>query len=603
MASTDEESKTLPPEAMTIISQLQAELVGSKAETAVKVASLEDTITGLAHEIAVLKRRLYGNKTERSVTNEVQLALGDLLANEASLQKELDKKVKEATEAAPPAPKGDGTPRPHGRRNLAASKLPRIVVEIVHEALEAQGCRRVGFEDSYQLAHRPGGFYIVVKRVAKYEVTTSVALAARAEGNALLEPPLMQGDSEAPSSSDDHKTVVTTPSPETLFPKALLHTSTIAHILTSKFALGTPHYRLEQALADQDVPLDRGLMGRYVENAGNTLGATIVAAMWRDAIANGGVISTDATGALIQPTKARDGKSLACKKGHFFTAVIDTHAVLFQYVEKHTSEVVQQLFGAFRGVLQADASAVYNILDRGPPSDIDDSGGTGVTLVGCWAHYLESSVIWTGSAQRAAGASVTAIQRRRLQITKRSQRLEERDQLRRSAPGAVGLAVEPGALPERGEDVPLHLQVGREVSAGGRDARVAEVVPDHGDVDTCLEQRDGAAVAKYVWRYSSAPQPWRRPGRAADVLREDVRDAVASHRRIACAAKDRLIRRLGGLDERPKRCGGLGPDRADAVLVALAAEPRVTRAEQLEISWPHGKGFADASTGVVEEQQ
>ena len=386
MASTDEESKTLPPEAMTIISQLQAELVGSKAETAVKVASLEDTITGLAHEIAVLKRRLYGNKTERSVTNEVQLALGDLLANEASLQKELDKKVKEATEAAPPAPKGDGTPRPHGRRNLAASKLPRIVVEIVHEALEAQGCRRVGFEDSYQLAHRPGGFYIVVKRVAKYEVTTSVALAARAEGNALLEPPLMQGDSEAPSSSDDHKTVVTTPSPETLFPKALLHTSTIAHILTSKFALGTPHYRLEQALADQDVPLDRGLMGRYVENAGNTLGATIVAAMWRDAIANGGVISTDATGALIQPTKARDGKSLACKKGHFFTAVIDTHAVLFQYVEKHTSEVVQQLFGAFRGVLQADASAVYNILDRGPPNDIDDSGGTGVTLVGCWAH-------------------------------------------------------------------------------------------------------------------------------------------------------------------------------------------------------------------------
>lgn len=383
MASADEESKTLPPEAMTIISQLQAELAGSKAENAVKVASLEDTITGLAHEIAVLKRRLYGNKTERSVTSEVQLALGDLLASEAALQKELDKKVKEAETGAPPAPKADGTPRPHGRRDLATSKLPRVVVEIVDETLEAQGWRRVGFEDSRQLARRPGGFYIVVKRVAKYEVPTSVALAMAAEGNGLLEPPL-QGDGEA--SSADHKTVVTTPSPETLFPKALLHTSTIAHILTSKFALGTPHYRLEQALADEDVPLDRGLMSRYVENAGNTLGATIVDAMWRDAIANGGVISTDATGALIQPTKARDGKSLACKKGHFFTAVVDLHAVLFRYVEKHTSEAVQQLFGAFRGVLQADASAVYNILDRGPPKDVDDSGDAGVTLVGCWAH-------------------------------------------------------------------------------------------------------------------------------------------------------------------------------------------------------------------------
>lgn len=372
----------MTPEAMAIIiSQLQAELAGMKAEVAVKVSSLEDTITGLAHENTLLKRRLYGNKTERSATSEVQLALGDLLAGEAQLQKELDKKVKEATEAAPPPPKGDGTARPHGRRNLAASKLPRVVVEIVDEVLEAQGWRRVGFEDAHQLARRPGGFYIVVKRVAKYEVATSVALAAAAEGNALLEPPA-PGEPEARGD----KTVVTTPSPETLFPKGLLHTSAIAFILTSKFALGTPHYRLEQALADEDVPLDRGLMGRYVENAGNTLGATIVAAMWRDAITNGGVISTDATGALIQPSKARDGKSLACKKGHFFTAVVDAHAVLFQYVEKHTSDTVQQLFGAFRGVLQADASAVYNILDRGPPQDLDGSGGAGVTLVGCWAH-------------------------------------------------------------------------------------------------------------------------------------------------------------------------------------------------------------------------
>ena len=47
---------------------------------------------------------------------------------------------------------------------------------------------------------------------------------------------------------------------------------------------------------------------------------------------------------------------------------------------------MQQLFGAFRGVLQADASAVYNILERGPPKDVDDTDTAGVTLVGCWAH-------------------------------------------------------------------------------------------------------------------------------------------------------------------------------------------------------------------------
>jgi len=45
-----------------------------------------------------------------------------------------------------------------------------------------------------------------------------------------------------------------------------------------------PHYRLERDLLDQGMRLDRGLMSRYVEHAGNTLGATIVAAMRRDAI-------------------------------------------------------------------------------------------------------------------------------------------------------------------------------------------------------------------------------------------------------------------------------------------------------------------------------
>jgi len=97
------------------------------------------------------------------------------------------------------------------------------------------------------------------------------------------------------------------------------------------------------------------------------------------------MISTDATGAAIQPTKAKDGKSLACKKGHFFTAVVDAHAVLYAYVERHTSETVKALFGDFHGLLQADASAVYDILTRGRPPDAAESQ-TNVELAGCWAH-------------------------------------------------------------------------------------------------------------------------------------------------------------------------------------------------------------------------
>jgi transposase len=355
--------------AAATVAALQAELVAKeaeRAEMAVKVASLEESLTDLAHENALLKRRLFGSKTERTRTSELQLALGDLLASETALQADLDDAVKTAKDAAPPEPAagpGRGKPRPHGRRNLLASNLPRVPVEFRDANLEAAGARLIRFEDSLQLAFKRGGFYAVVKRIAQYEAVVA--------GEA---------------------TVVPAPPPETLFPKALLHTSTVAHLITSKFALGVPHYRLERDLLDQGMRLDRGLMGRYVEYAGNTLGATIVAAMWRDAIANGRMISTDATGALIQPTKAKDGKSLACTKGHFFTSVVDADAVLFAYATRHTSDAVQALFGDFRGFLQADASAVYDILARGRPPDVDD----GITLVGCWAHcrrlYFEAAL-------------------------------------------------------------------------------------------------------------------------------------------------------------------------------------------------------------------
>jgi transposase len=350
------DAKPSPVAAVDLAGQLaalQAELAAIKTETAVKVASLEDTIAGLAHENTLLKRRLFGNRTERSHTSELQLALGDLLAGEAELKKSLDDAVGKVKGALEPEPKPAGSrPTPKGRRDLSLSKLPRVVVEILHEELEASGCRRIGFEDSSQLFRR-GGFSVLVKRVAKYEVI-----------------------------HDGEATVETVPSPETLFPRALLHSSAIAHIITSKFALGVPHYRLEQDLVNQGVQLDRGTMSRYVEHAGNVLGATIVHAMWQDALTNAQVISTDATGALIQPAKTKDGRAQACKKGHFFTAVADCDAILFAYTEEHTSAFVQRLFGNFRGYLQADASNVYDVLEHGPPKDNED----GVRLVGCFAH-------------------------------------------------------------------------------------------------------------------------------------------------------------------------------------------------------------------------
>jgi transposase len=74
--------------------------------------------------------------------------------------------------------------------------------------------------------------------------------------------------------------------------------------------------------------------------------------------------------------------------------VVDCDHVLFAYAERHTQDFVKKLFTGFTGFLQCDASNVYDILERGPPTDGDENEQ--VTLVGCWAHcrryFFEAAV-------------------------------------------------------------------------------------------------------------------------------------------------------------------------------------------------------------------
>jgi transposase len=360
-----------------LVSALQVELVSVNSrlhEREIEIGALRETLVNLTHENQLLMRRLCGNKTERMRTSELQLALGSLLDEDTQLQKQLDEAVSNAAadqpvDGTPSGPSETTNPRettkakPQGRRDLLASGLPQVSLEVLDPELE-KTAKRIGFERSLQLMHIRGGFKVLVKLTAKYEL-----------------------------SGKDGPTVLGVETPKTLFPRGILHSSAVAHIVVQKFALGVPHHRLEQHLQDQGVELGRGMMCRYVEEAGNALGATIVHAMWRDAIDNGCIISTDATSALVQPSKSKGEPRQACKKAHFFTAVVDADHVLFAYAERHTQAFVQKLFHGFNGFLQCDAHSVYDILERGPcrqrmllDSGEHDEDEKRISLVGCWAH-------------------------------------------------------------------------------------------------------------------------------------------------------------------------------------------------------------------------
>jgi len=173
---SDEAKPALSPDELaTLLSTLQAEVVGLKtrfSESETRNEALEETIVNLTHENELLKRRIYGNKTERTGTSELQLTLGSLLDAEKQLQKELDAAVEKARGD------GDGTdtppadaprPKPKGRRDLSASTLPRFLLEIRDEELEQTG-KLIGWDDALQLMYRRGGWSVLVKRTAKYEL-------------------------------------------------------------------------------------------------------------------------------------------------------------------------------------------------------------------------------------------------------------------------------------------------------------------------------------------------------------------------------------------------------------------------------------------------
>ena len=337
-----------------LITVLRAAIASFEAQ----IEALRATLVNYANDIEVYKRKLFGTKSERSGTNELQLALGGLLDQQAALQKELDALVAKPTDDVAVAPAADPVPppgpraKPKGRRDLSLSNLPVVTVTLPGGGLEQTG-RLVGYDQSRQLMYVAGGFKVLLTEIPRYEIP-------------------------GPSGP----TVLAVELPVKLFPRALLHTSAVAFLAVEKFGLGVPHYRLEQHLQLQGVELDRGTMCRNVEDLGNTLGATVVEAMFKDALENSCVLSTDATGAAIQPGPRNGGPKRACKKGHFFTIVSDCDHVLFAYAEKHTQDTVAKLFHGYGGYLQSDASSVYDILDRGPPND----DGQSVTLVGCWAH-------------------------------------------------------------------------------------------------------------------------------------------------------------------------------------------------------------------------
>src|SRR5512143_719995 len=351
----------------TALAQGQAVLEAQRAALAAaedRVAKLtaERDLLRASHErlrleLELLRRRIFVAKAERVDTAQLEMEFAAKLA-------ELDR-----LGGGPPAalaPAGDqpapAKRKPTGRRDLRDLKLPEeriVTVDPVLEKLVEEGkAERFGFEESRKVAWQRGGARMLVHSRQKYRVV-------EASGDSMIE---------------------TTPMPPECFPRSLAAPSLLAHVLTDKFCDGLPLHRIEDRLARDGFPLDRGTMSRWVEDAGATAGATVVAAAREEAWRTSFCIATDATGIAVQPEPRDDGKRQPCHRGHYFVQVADRDHIFFEYARKETSATLVEMFEGYSGYIQADAKSVYDVLFREPDKPPDDGEVERRVEVACWSH-------------------------------------------------------------------------------------------------------------------------------------------------------------------------------------------------------------------------
>lgn len=417
------EQRTALDEARAARAAEQAAHDATKAER----DRLREAYDALTREVELARRRLVVAKAERVDTAQLELEFAATLAKLDALTRKAEDEIGEKPEG------GERTrtkQKPRGRRDLTQLDVPEERIEIPDPLLEGKAARLGTAEESVGLRWKRGGLVRVVFARVKYDATTpamtetpaatapageapsatssiAVTPSAGTEAEALAPSP---GSEQAPTvrtptcTSDelaalvasDPRTagavIVTAPMPPRLIDRSYATPSLIAHIASDKFCDGLPLHRQEDRFARLGVPIDRGTMCRWLEEAGGTVGATIVEAMRKEALGSAHCIATDATGIRVQPEPRADKQSQPCRRAHFFVQIADADHVFFEFTPEETSPVVHRMFAGYTGFVQADAKSVFDVLfrvaeDRARPLvEGLPNRKAACTEVACWSH-------------------------------------------------------------------------------------------------------------------------------------------------------------------------------------------------------------------------
>jgi transposase len=330
------------------------------------VAAKDGQIEQLKEQVALLRQRLFGRKSEQSVdADSPQLPMFDEAEQLVAAEPEAAAEA-EAEEAVAPLKR-------RGKRVPLPADLPRI--EVIHELPEheltcACGCRKqvIGEETSEQLEIIP-----MQIRVLKHIRKTYAC----------------KGCESAPVTADK---------PAQLIEKSLASPSVLAMLLTTKYVDGLPLHRFEKVLARHGINLSRQTLARWVIQCGEQLQPLLN--LLRDRLLESPVIHCDETRVQVLKEPGRDPTTnswMWVQTG----GPPNRPVILFDYSTSRAQEVPLRLLEGYRGYLMTDDYAGYNAVAAQPD----------IQRLACWAHarrkFVEAQKVQpkgkTGRADVALG--------------------------------------------------------------------------------------------------------------------------------------------------------------------------------------------------------